>query len=82
MARTGLFALTAVVASASIASAATCDSSTLNTTLSQYPVTVEGTTVADIAAATGRGICDIARINFMADEVRHSLPRSTLISHN
>lgn len=74
MARTGIVALTAVLASASIASAATCDSSALNTTVGTYPVTVAGTTVADIAAATGRGLCDIARINFMADEVCHCHP--------
>lgn len=69
MARSGLIALTAALASVSVASAATCDTSALNTTVYLYPVTEEGTTIASIAAATNRGVCNIARYNFMADEV-------------
>lgn len=69
MSRSGLITLTAVLASAAVASAATCDTSALNTTLGIYPVTVAGTTIADIAKATGRGYCNLARINFMADPV-------------
>ncbi|KAF2248350.1 hypothetical protein BU26DRAFT_520047 [Trematosphaeria pertusa] len=44
-----------------------CDPNTLNTTTGEYPITVEGTTIFDVAAATGRGVCDIARFNMMAD---------------
>lgn len=72
MARSGLIAVTAALASASVASAATCDTSALNTTIGIYDVTVEGTTIADIANATNRGLCNVARINFMADEVCRS----------
>ncbi|KAF3764999.1 hypothetical protein M406DRAFT_331312 [Cryphonectria parasitica EP155] len=56
------------LATASIAAAATCDTSTLNTTTYLYPITVAGTTIADVANATGRGLCNIARYNFMADQ--------------
>lgn len=69
MARSGIVALTAALASASVASAASCDTSTLNTTTYLYPITVENTTIADVAAATNRGLCNIARYNLMADEV-------------
>lgn len=69
MARSGIVALTAALASASVASAASCDTSTLNTTTYLYPITEQGTTIESIATATNRGLCDIARYNFMADEV-------------
>ncbi|KAJ4386536.1 hypothetical protein N0V93_009433 [Gnomoniopsis smithogilvyi] len=68
MARSGIVALTAALASASVASAASCDTSTLNTTTYLWPVTEEGTTIASIAAAANRGLCNVARYNFMADE--------------
>ncbi|RAO70046.1 uncharacterized protein BHQ10_006058 [Talaromyces amestolkiae] len=44
-----------------------CNSSALNTTEYLYPITVVGTTIFDVAKATNRGACDIARINIMAD---------------
>ncbi|PYH97949.1 hypothetical protein BO71DRAFT_395771 [Aspergillus ellipticus CBS 707.79] len=49
------------------ATSASCNSSALNTTYSTYPITVEGTTVFDVAKATNRGVCDIGRHNLMAD---------------
>lgn len=67
--RSGFFALATAVASASMAAAATCDTSTLNTTSYLYPITVANTTIQDVADATGRGLCNIGRYNFMADVV-------------
>ncbi|PSR88544.1 hypothetical protein BD289DRAFT_460424 [Coniella lustricola] len=61
-------AVASVLASASVAVGASCDTSTLNTTTYLYPITVQGTTIKDVAAATNRGLCNIARYNFMADE--------------
>ncbi|KAI9932011.1 hypothetical protein ASPWEDRAFT_739914 [Aspergillus wentii DTO 134E9] len=46
---------------------ATCDTAALNTTTGFYPITEEGTTIFDVAKATKRGVCDIARSNLMAD---------------
>lgn len=46
---------------------ASCNPSTLNTTTYLYPITKQGTTVFDVAAATNRGVCDIGRQNLMAD---------------
>lgn len=46
---------------------ASCNPSTLNTTTYLYPITTQGTTVSDVAAATNRGVCDIGRQNLMAD---------------
>ncbi|CAN8105355.1 unnamed protein product [Discula destructiva] len=63
----GFFTLAAVLASASAAAAATCDTSALDTSSYLYPITVENTTVADVATATNRGLCNLARYNFMAD---------------
>lgn len=74
MARSGIVALTAALASASVASAASCDTSALNTTTYLYPITEQGTTIASVAAATNRGLCNIARYNLMADEVCMPLP--------
>lgn len=67
--RSGLVALATVLASASVATAATCDTSALNTTTYLYPITAENTTIASVAEATGRGLCNIGRFNFMADVV-------------
>lgn len=64
-----VFTLAAALALGTIAAAATCDTSALNTTTYLYPITVENTTVAQVAAATNRGLCNLARYNFMADEV-------------
>lgn len=50
-----------------VAIAATCNSSTLNTTTYSYDITKEDTTVFDVARATNRGVCDIGRQNLMAD---------------
>ncbi|PQE08109.1 Peptidoglycan-binding Lysin subgroup protein [Rutstroemia sp. NJR-2017a BVV2] len=47
-------------------STSTCDPSTLNTTTSLYAVTATDT-IFSIAAATARGVCDIARANRMPD---------------
>lgn len=77
--RSGLIALATVLASASVATAATCDTSTLNTTTWLYPITQENTTIASIAEATGRGLCNIGRYNFMADVVC-SNPRQPCIT--
>lgn len=71
--RSGFFALATALASASMAAAATCDTSTLNTTTYLYPITVENTTIQDVADATGRGLCNIGRYNFMADVVCFTL---------
>lgn len=79
--RSGLFTLATALASASVAAAASCDTSALNTTTYLYPITVENTTVASVAEATNRGLCNLARYNFMADEVSmHALkePKSFL----
>lgn len=60
--------LMAVLAIAMKAAAgSSCNSSALNTTEYLYPITVAGTTIFDVANATNRGVCDIARINIMAD---------------
>ncbi|PYH94580.1 hypothetical protein BO71DRAFT_450038 [Aspergillus ellipticus CBS 707.79] len=48
------------------AATATCDKSTLNTTVGNYIVS-EGETIAEVSNAVDRGICDIARLNRMAD---------------
>ncbi|PWY88839.1 hypothetical protein BO94DRAFT_422061, partial [Aspergillus sclerotioniger CBS 115572] len=39
----------------------------LNTTSYYYEITVDGTTVFDVARETNRGVCDIGRQNLMAD---------------
>ncbi|PYI05596.1 hypothetical protein BO78DRAFT_317610 [Aspergillus sclerotiicarbonarius CBS 121057] len=64
-----LVAATALLASVPsvLATSASCNSSALNTTLGLYPITVENTTVFDVAKATNRGVCDIGRYNLMAD---------------
>lgn len=46
---------------------ATCNPSALNKTTYLYPITEENTTVFDVARATNRGVCDVARQNLMAD---------------
>ncbi|KAJ5683123.1 hypothetical protein N7462_006288 [Penicillium macrosclerotiorum] len=43
-----------------------CDSSTLNHTVGTYLVK-EGESISTISSTVGRGICDIARLNRMAD---------------
>lgn len=58
----GLFAFASTLATAS-----SCNPSTLNTTTYLYPITKPGTTVFDVATATNRGVCDIGRQNLMAD---------------
>ncbi|KAF2193135.1 hypothetical protein K469DRAFT_552030 [Zopfia rhizophila CBS 207.26] len=58
--------LAALLGSASLASAA-CDPSSLDNSTFLYNVTVDGTTIFDIANATGRGVCDIGRQNIMAN---------------
>jgi LysM domain len=45
-----------------------CDPSALNTTISSYTI-AKYDTIFTIAAATNRGVCDIARANRMADAV-------------
>ncbi|EKG09396.1 Peptidoglycan-binding Lysin subgroup [Macrophomina phaseolina MS6] len=60
-----LLALPAFAFSAT--AAATCNTTALNTTFGLYPITEYGTTIFDVANATGRGVCDIARANIMAD---------------
>ncbi|KAF2771938.1 hypothetical protein EJ03DRAFT_288873 [Teratosphaeria nubilosa] len=57
----------AFLAQPTSASSATCDSSTLNTTTYLYPITETGTTIFEVANATGRGVCNIARHNLMVD---------------
>ncbi|GLB06422.1 hypothetical protein ABZX51_000209 [Aspergillus tubingensis] len=54
------------LASVAVAAAA-CNTSALNTTTYNYYITVDGTTVFDVARATNRGVCDIGRQNLMAD---------------
>ncbi|KAL4959771.1 uncharacterized protein BDV14DRAFT_193512 [Aspergillus stella-maris] len=44
-----------------------CNAATLNTTTYLYPIITAGTTIFDVANATGRGVCDIGRQNLMAD---------------
>ncbi|KAL4733020.1 hypothetical protein BDV11DRAFT_210540 [Aspergillus similis] len=44
-----------------------CNPNNLNSTTYLYPVTSPNTTVFSIAAATHRGVCDIARQNLMVD---------------
>ncbi|KAL4938483.1 hypothetical protein BDV06DRAFT_225964 [Aspergillus oleicola] len=58
---------TATPSASAPAAAASCNPATLNTTTYLYPVTTAGTTIFDIANATGRGVCDIGRQNLMAD---------------
>jgi hypothetical protein len=73
-----LMALLAI-ATNSVASSS-CNSSTLNATEYLYPITVAGTTIFDVAKATDRGVCDIARINIMADvEIVPNVGQSILI---
>lgn len=48
------------------ASASTCDKSSLNTTVGTY-YAKDGESIAQISSITNRGICDIARLNRMAD---------------
>lgn len=57
----------AFFSSASLSLATSCNPSALNNTLSKYEITKENTTVFDVARATKRGVCDIARLNMMAD---------------
>lgn len=64
---TSTAALICLLSSGLALATTTCDSSSYNTTITEYPVTVEGTTVFDIANATNRGVCDIGRLNLMAD---------------
>ncbi|KAI1302246.1 hypothetical protein F5Y03DRAFT_362180 [Xylaria venustula] len=60
--------LSLLVASlAPLATGQACNSTALNATIGSYYVTVEGTTVFDIANQTSRGVCDIGRANLMAD---------------
>lgn len=60
--------LWALVHAAHIAQAASsCDTSSLNATTGLYYVSEYPTTIFDIAQATNRGVCDIGRINCMAD---------------
>ncbi|PYH86788.1 hypothetical protein BO82DRAFT_428151 [Aspergillus uvarum CBS 121591] len=49
------------------AASGTCNNTALNTTTYWYDITVDGTTVFDVARATNRGVCDIGRQNLMAD---------------
>lgn len=57
----------ALLSSASLGLATSCNSSSLNTTISTYKITEENTTLFDVAQATKRGVCNIARLNIMAD---------------
>lgn len=50
-----------------VEAASSCDESSLNTTTGKYYVSQYPTTIADIALATNRGVCDIGRLNCMAD---------------
>lgn len=50
-----------------LVAASSCNSSALNATEYLYPMTVASTTIFDVANATNRGVCDIARINITAD---------------
>ncbi|ETS74196.1 hypothetical protein PFICI_14062 [Pestalotiopsis fici W106-1] len=57
-----------LAASASLVAAdSSCDTSALNTTTGTYYIAQENTTIFDVAAATNRGVCDIGRVNCMAD---------------
>lgn len=57
-----------------------CNSSALNTTEYLYPITEEGTTIFDVAKATNRGVCNIGRLNIMADvEIIPNVGQSILI---
>lgn len=61
------FALWAMTVLASpVQGNSSCDTTTLNTTTGVYYVGTE-TTIFDIAKATNRGVCDIGRVNCMAD---------------
>jgi hypothetical protein len=49
------------------AATASCNTSALDISWGLYNITVDGTTVFDVAAETNRGVCDICRHNLMAD---------------
>lgn len=61
------FALALAASSSLVSADSTCDTSALNTTTGSYYIGVENTTIFDVANATGRGVCDIGRVNCMAD---------------
>ncbi|KAJ0116221.1 hypothetical protein J7T55_005167 [Diaporthe amygdali] len=50
-----------------VVKADTCDTGALNTTVGTYYISQANTTIFDVAAATNRGVCDIGRVNCMAD---------------
>lgn len=49
------------------AASSNCNPYNLNSTTYLYPVTAPNSTIFSIAAATNRGVCDIARQNLIAD---------------
>lgn len=67
MGATVILSMSVWLMTASVAVAASCNSSALDTSWGLYNITVDGTTVFDVAAATNRGVCDIGRHNVMAD---------------
>lgn len=60
-------ALAAALSARITMATSTCNTTALNTTSSYYSITTYGTTIAQIANETDRGICDIGRANHMAD---------------
>ncbi|KAL4950984.1 hypothetical protein BDW69DRAFT_186833 [Aspergillus filifer] len=60
-------ATTATPSASAAAASSSCNAAALNTTTYLYPITTAGTTIFDVAKATGRGVCDIGRQNLMAD---------------
>ncbi|KAF4121503.1 LysM domain [Geosmithia morbida] len=55
------------VSAVGVSSRESCDTDKLDSATFFYPITVDGTTVFDVAKATKRGVCDIGRENLMAD---------------
>ncbi|PYH42421.1 uncharacterized protein BP01DRAFT_303448 [Aspergillus saccharolyticus JOP 1030-1] len=60
-----MLATTTLFTQTTTALSPTCNTTTANFTL--YPITVEGTTIAEVAQRANRSICDIGRYNLMAD---------------
>lgn len=63
--KSGIYA--ALLSATSQVQAAVCDSTKLNTTITQFNITTNDTSIFDIARETNRGVCDIGRQNLMAD---------------
>lgn len=59
--------LTTVAVVATAQTRCDCDKGALDNSTFYYNITTYGTTIADIANQTKRGICDIGRANLMAD---------------